>query len=180
MGAVFALFAGFYYWIPKIVGLTYNELLAKTHFWVLFIGVNLTFFPQHFLGLAGMPRRIPDYPDAYAQWNYISSFGSIVSVAATVLFIYICYDIFAGAKATEAVSSYVPSSNGENNTDITELDAHAVENKELSWAYPGYLVGNMEFKKYPRFSSTLEWSLPTPTPLHAYETLPAQTYTVSA
>ena len=161
MGAVFALFAGFYFWTPKIVGLTYNELLAKTHFWVLFIGVNLTFFPQHFLGLAGMPRRIPDYPDAYAQWNYISSLGSIISVAATVLFVYICYDIFAKPQ---------------NITD-ENADAFAIENKYLSWAYPGFLIGNMEFANLPRHSSTLEWSLPSPTPLHAYETLPAQTYT---
>jgi cytochrome c oxidase subunit 1 len=169
MGAVFALFAGFYFWTPKIVGLTYNELLAKTHFWVLFIGVNLTFFPQHFLGLAGMPRRIPDYPDAYAGWNYVSSFGSIVSVAATVLFVYICYDIFAGAKNRAAEGLAADSSS-------ILVKGADVENKELSWAYPGYLVGNMEFKKFPRFSSSLEWSLPTPTPLHAYETLPAQTY----
>jgi cytochrome c oxidase subunit 1 len=172
MGAVFALFAGFYFWVPKIVGLTYNELLAKTHFWVLFIGVNLTFFPQHFLGLAGMPRRIPDYPDAYAQWNYISSLGSTISVVATVLFIYICYDIFA---KPEQLTDYT-----ENTSEVVEgeqIASNSIENKELSWAYPGYLVGNMEFKKYPRFSSTLEWSLPVPTPLHAYETLPAQTYT---
>jgi cytochrome c oxidase subunit 1 len=178
MGAVFALFAGFYFWTPKIVGLTYNEMLAKTHFWVLFIGVNLTFFPQHFLGLAGMPRRIPDYPDAYAQWNYISSFGSIISVIATVLFIYICYDIFA--KSESEVQSIITGQ--EDSTDIVELTnagVNNIENKQLSWALPGYLVGNIEFKYYPRYSSTLEWSLPVPAPLHAYETLPAQSYTNS-
>jgi len=66
MGAVFGMFAAYYFWSPKIIGKSYNELLAHIHFWTMFIGVNVTFFPQHFLGLAGMPRRIPDYPDAFA------------------------------------------------------------------------------------------------------------------
>jgi cytochrome c oxidase subunit 1 len=99
MGAVFALFAGWYFWIPKILGLDYNRLLAKVHFWILFIGVNITFFPQHMLGLQGMPRRIPDYPDAFAGWNLISSFGSIISVIATALFLYIVYDQLVYGKA---------------------------------------------------------------------------------
>ena len=89
MGAVFALFSGWYFWIPKMLGLDYNIMLSKVHFWILFIGVNVTFFPQHFLGLQGMPRRISDYPDAFA--GLISSFGSIISVVATWLFLYIVY-----------------------------------------------------------------------------------------
>jgi cytochrome c oxidase subunit 1 len=80
MGAVFALFAGYYYWIGKITGYQYPETLGQIHFWLFFLGVNLTFFPMHFLGLAGMPRRIPDYPDAYAGWNAVASYGSYVSV----------------------------------------------------------------------------------------------------
>ena len=91
MGAVFGLFSAWYFWVPKILGLNYDLVLGKTHFWILFIGVNVTFFPQHFLGLQGMPRRISDYPDAFTGWNLISSFGSIISVIATILFLYVVY-----------------------------------------------------------------------------------------
>jgi heme/copper-type cytochrome/quinol oxidase subunit 1 len=94
MGAVFGLFGGFYYWIGKIVGLRYHETLANIHFWSFFLGVNLTFFPMHFLGLAGMPRRIPDYPDCFTKWNVVASFGSILSLLSTVLFFYILYLTF--------------------------------------------------------------------------------------
>src|SRR3546814_8229732 len=73
------IFAGFYYWIGKFSGMQYPEILGQIHFWIFFIGVNLTFFPMHFLGLAGMPRRIPDYPDAFSGWNAVASFGSYVS-----------------------------------------------------------------------------------------------------
>jgi cytochrome c oxidase subunit 1 len=92
MGAVFALFAAYYYWSPKMVGNPYNELLGHIHFWVLAFGVNLTFMPMHFLGMSGMPRRVPDYPDAFAGWNTLSSFGSIISIVATLLFLYIIYN----------------------------------------------------------------------------------------
>ncbi|WP_373085192.1 cytochrome c oxidase subunit I [Sneathiella sp.] len=87
LGAVFAIFAGFYYWFPKITGYNYSEKLAHLHFWVTFIGVNLIFFPMHFLGLAGMPRRIPDYPDAFAGFNAISSYGSYISACGVVIFL---------------------------------------------------------------------------------------------
>lgn len=97
MGAVFGLFGGFYYWIGKMTGYAYPELWGKAHFWLLFIGVNLTFFPQHFLGLAGFPRRYFDYPDAYAGWNYLSSIGSIISVVAVLFFIYVIYRTFTDA-----------------------------------------------------------------------------------
>ncbi len=95
LGAVFAIFAGFYYWFPKMTGYMYDEKLGNLHFWLLFIGVNLVFFPQHFLGLAGMPRRYIDYPDAYCLWNFVSSIGALVAFAATVVFLYTVYEAFA-------------------------------------------------------------------------------------
>lgn len=114
MGAVFALFAAFYYWTPKILGRNFDESLGRVHFWSLFLGVNLTFFPQHFLGLAGMPRRIPDYPDAFYGWNLVSSFGSLVSVVSSVLFVYLLYDTLANGESVEAnpwhaASFYLPT-----------------------------------------------------------------------
>jgi cytochrome c oxidase subunit 1 len=86
LGALFTLFAGWYYWFPKMSGYMYSEMLGKVHFWLTFIGVNLTFFPQHFLGLAGMPRRYVDYPDAFTEWNRISSYGSYVSAVGALVF----------------------------------------------------------------------------------------------
>jgi cytochrome c oxidase subunit 1 len=88
LGAVFTIFAGWYYWFPKMTGYMYSEPIGKLHFWLTFIGVNIVFFPQHFLGLAGMPRRIPDYPDAFADWNFISSIGAYISGFGTLVFFY--------------------------------------------------------------------------------------------
>jgi cytochrome c oxidase subunit 1 len=87
LGSTFAIFAGWYYWFPKMTGYTYSEFLGKLHFWFTFIGVNLAFFPQHFLGLAGMPRRVADYPDAFADWNHISSIGSYISGLGLIVFL---------------------------------------------------------------------------------------------
>ncbi|MCY4550899.1 MAG: cytochrome c oxidase subunit I [Defluviicoccus sp.] len=102
MGAVFAIFGGFYYWLPKMCGRRYPETLGRIHFWIMFVGVNVTFFPQHFLGLAGMPRRIPDYPDAFAGWNMVSSVGSYISAFGVLLFLWILYRTFtAGERVGE-------------------------------------------------------------------------------
>jgi len=89
MGVVFGVFAGFYYWFPKMTGLMYSSALARIHFWTMFTGVNVTFFPMHFLGLAGMPRRVSDYPDAFAGWNMVASYGSMISAFSTRFFFYV-------------------------------------------------------------------------------------------
>jgi cytochrome c oxidase subunit I len=102
MGAVFAIFAGFYFWIGKILGVNYPEILGQIHFWTFFLGVNITFFPMHFLGLAGMPRRIPDFPDAYSGWNAVASYGSYISAISTLFFFYVVYVTFTeGEQVTK-------------------------------------------------------------------------------
>jgi cytochrome c oxidase subunit I len=99
LGAVFALFAGFYYWCGKMFGRQYPEWMGAVHFWLTFIGVNLIFFPQHFLGLQGMPRRYIDYPDAYAGWNEISSYGAYLTGIATLWFVVVVvYTMLFGRK----------------------------------------------------------------------------------
>ena len=102
LGAVFAIFAGMYYWLGKMCGRQYPEWLGKLHFWLTFIGVNLTFFPQHFLGLQGMPRRYPDYPDAFAGWNMVSSYGAYLSFAGAILFVFLLlYTLTSGRRVAE-------------------------------------------------------------------------------
>jgi cytochrome c oxidase subunit 1 len=145
MGAVFAIFSAWYYWIPKILGLSYNIFLSKIHFWILFIGVNLTFFPQHFLGLQGMPRRISDYPDAFAGWNLISSFGSIISVIATWLFLFIVYNQLMEGKFVN----------------------------RNPWHYAQFVTDNFQVL-LTRYSPSLEWVLTSPPKPHAFVSLPIQ------
>merc|ERR1711918_165021 len=101
MGAVFSIFSGVYFWFSKITGVKYSEVLGQIHFWVFFIGVNITFFPMHFLGLAGMPRRIPDYPDAYAGWNAVASYGSYISILGTCVFFYLVFEMFVTRKVSK-------------------------------------------------------------------------------
>ena len=151
LGAVFALFSAWYFWIPKITGLSYNIMLGKVHFLILFIGVNVTFFPQHFLGLQGMPRRISDYPDAFAGWNLISSFGSIISVVATWLFLYILY---------------VQLVKGE-------------ETSRYPWLTPQFFSDLFQTLFNRNFNS-LEWSLNSPPKPHAFVSLPLQSSVFSS
>jgi cytochrome c oxidase subunit 1 len=116
MGAVSSVLAGFFFWIPKITGWAYDFFLADLIFFLFFFGVNITFFPMHFLGFAGMPRRIPDYPDMYAHWNHLASFGSAVSVVAFILLVALIYDLFLNQnqllrKASWTKKNFVASPN---------------------------------------------------------------------
>jgi cytochrome c oxidase subunit I len=100
LGAVFSLFAGFYYWFGKMSGRHLNEFLGHLHFWIFFIGVNVLFFPMHFLGNSGMPRRVPDYPEAFAYWNQIASYGyAIMGVGVLIFFVNVIWSLVAGRKA---------------------------------------------------------------------------------
>lgn len=149
MGAVFAIYSAWYFWIVKIIGLTYNMYLGVAHFWALFIGVNLTFFPQHFLGLQGMPRRISDYPDGFAGWNLISSLGSVVSIIATWLFLYILYlQLVEGKK----VSRY-------------------------PWLYSEIFNDSLQ-TLLSRAYNSIEWCLNSPPKPHAFVSLPLQNFFV--
>jgi cytochrome c oxidase subunit 1 len=145
MGAVFALFSAWYFWIPKMLGLEYDQVKGKAHFWVMFIGVNVTFFPQHFLGLQGMPRRISDYPDGFAGWNLISSFGSVISVSATWLFLFIIYQQLVEGKAASRYT-WQPT---EFHSDILQT--------YLNRAY-----------------DSIEWAIQSPPKPHSFVSLPLQ------
>jgi cytochrome c oxidase subunit 1 len=145
MGAVFALYSAWYFWIPKILGLHYNIFLGKLHFWILFIGVNLTFFPQHFLGLQGMPRRISDYPDAFHGWNLVSSFGAIISVVATWLFLYLLY--------LQLVQGEITS--------------------RYPWLNPQFATDSLQ-ALLTRAYISLEWCVNSPPKPHAFISLPVQ------
>ena len=102
LGAVFAIFAGFYYWYEKIFGVKYNSFLARTQFWLFFIGANVIFFPQHFLGLQGMPRRYVDYPDAFAFWNYVSSVGYLIMALGMLVFFVLLIESIIRQRKGEA------------------------------------------------------------------------------
>jgi len=99
IGAVFSIFAGFSHWFSIISGLSLNRRWITSHFYLIFIGVNLTFFPQHFLGLAGIPRRYSDYPDIFVKWNIISSIGSIISFVGILFFIFIIWEAFISQRS---------------------------------------------------------------------------------
>lgn len=122
IGAVFAVFAGFTHWFPLFTGLTLNQRWSKVHFFLIFVGVNVTFFPQHFLGLRGIPRRYSDYPDIYSRWNILSSIGSIISFLSFILFIFILWEAFVSQRGVIS-PSYLPTSLEWQ--EILPLDFHS-------------------------------------------------------
>jgi len=101
MGAVFSMLGGVYYWFDKITGVKYSEVLGQIHFWIFFVGVNITFFPMHFLGVAGMPRRVPDYPDAFLMFNRIASYGSYISALSAIFFFYVILVAFTEGETVK-------------------------------------------------------------------------------
>jgi len=109
IGAVFAIAAGLTHWVPILFGLSFNNKLIKVQFFIMFIGVNLTFFPQHFLGLNGIPRRYSDYPDAFTIWNVISSLGSVLSLIGTFIFIIFIWDSISFKKKVLQSSVFLSS-----------------------------------------------------------------------
>lgn len=146
LGAVFAVFTGYYYWSEIMIGYRYNELLGKIHFWTMFIGVNLIFAPMHFLGMGGMPRRISDYPDSYTNWNYLSSIGSMITLGAVFLFIVILYDQFTSKRKVFTL----------------RID----ENKDYN--------SNLFFKSYSglNYEWDIEFAISRPPIYHTFEELP--------
>jgi cytochrome c oxidase subunit 1 len=102
LAAVFTIFGGWYYWFPKMTGYMYSESLGRLHFWLMFVGANTAFFPMHFLGLAGMPRRIADYPDAFAGWNLVASIGSYISFAGLLVFLFAIAQAFVRKQSAAA------------------------------------------------------------------------------
>ena len=139
IGAVFAIFAAFTHWFPLFSGLTLHARWTKVQFFIMFIGVNVTFFPQHFLGLRGMPRRYSDYPDAFIKWNVVSSIGSLLSFTALILFIFILWEAFASQRRIIA-SPHIASAIEWN--DVLPLDFHNLRETGL--------ISNPRYKWTPK------------------------------
>jgi cytochrome c oxidase subunit 1 len=150
LGALFAIFAGYYYWSPMVTGLYYNNVLSKIQFWLFSIGANVTFLPMHFLGMNGMPRRIPDYPDAFAGFNAICSFGSLLSIVSLLYFGYVIYDQLV---------------NGLVNKDLST-------NSLLK--DPDFFESNETFKSNEVKSESIEFLLNYPPMFHTFNTVAIQ------
>jgi len=199
MGAVFAIYAGFYYWIGKMTGFQYPEYLGRVHFWTTFIGVNLTFFPMHFLGLSGMPRRIPDYPDMYQRWNTFISFGSFISFFSIILWFYIIYRtlvdhipcprnpwIFTNTqhlisrmnyinneiKELKSVKTLNASSIYKNIFDLDKLDSIKMSFIERHILFNFISTTKVVLDEKDIKTTSLEWTLTSPPAAHTFAVAP--------
>ena len=183
MGAVFAIFAGFYYWFGKITGYLYSETLGKIHFWVTFLGVNITFFPMHILGLSGMPRRIPDFPDIYAKLNFICSIGSLISFFGVLIWfalIFLAYfkKIECPKNPWQFYSNYPSLVNRFYRISLYLTKLHLNTDKllssDLKYIYSFFknknIVINYSTNNYK--VDTLEWVLDSPPKLHTFVSSP--------
>jgi len=186
MGAVFAIFSGFYYWFGKITGYLYSETLGRIHFWVTFIGVNITFFPMHILGVSGMPRRIPDYPDMYSSLNLICSIGSLISFIGVILWFYIILLAYSNKIICPKNPWQFYSSNPELLNRLFRVSlrldlSYYVDNFTLFKEYVNNLYGE-SILKHPNVTvrydtknykvDTLEWVLDSPPELHTFVSSP--------
>jgi cytochrome c oxidase subunit I len=188
MGAVFAIYAGFYYWWGKMTGLMYSESLGQIHFWLTFIGVNLTFFPMHFLGVAGMPRRIPDYPDMYQKWNTFISFGAFVSFFSLLFFFYVVYRSFVDqVKCPRNPWVFIDYTDFMNRimgvsgyVERYGLHFYGVEHRDLleKWTTVNEVVNRYVVSMESIKTMTLEWTLTSPPHLHTF-VVPPKMFTTS-
>jgi cytochrome c oxidase subunit I len=199
MGAVFAIYAGFYYWIGKMTGYQYPEYLGQAHFWMTFVGVNLTFFPMHFLGLSGMPRRIPDYPDMYQKWNTFISFGAFISFFSIIFWFYILYrTLVDGVKCgrnpwiflnTQQLISRINYINDEihnyksiktidqstlyknifNDEKLNDIKMDVIERHIL---LNFITITKLVLEEKDIKTTSLEWTLPSPPPAHTFAVAP--------
>jgi cytochrome c oxidase subunit 1 len=199
MGAVFALFAGMYFWINKISGSRYIEELGVIHFWLTFAGVNLTFFPMHFLGSGGMPRRIPDYPDMYQYHNTLASFGAFISFFSVLFFFYVIYCSFTDQVKSPrnpwifidyndlidrmiGVIYYVEKygAHGNKNYDLVGKHTKFKRSQDYveKWISFNYVTNRYVISAESIKTTTLEWTLTSPPYLHTF-VVPPKIFTTS-
>ena len=171
LGAVFAIFAGFYYWFPKMTGYTLSTWKGEVQFWLMFIGVNITFLPQHWLGLSGAPRRYPDMPDVFSGWNTLSSIGSMISLVATILFIYIVIEAFIVRQPA--------STNDLHKVEFTDPTAYALKELASAWYQKDQetqaeILGNIHAMEVSSSNKDnhIEWLHLSPPTNHTYLDLP--------
>jgi cytochrome c oxidase subunit I len=174
MGAMFGIFAGFYYWFGKITGYMYDETLARWHFFCTFWGANITFFPMHLLGIAGMPRRIPDYPVMYTKLNTICSVGSLISLAGVIIWFYIIYEalVISQRKCGRNPWLFLPTQVAIDNRSflvnhyINNIYLHNVHTLPINVVKFSKLCGYIA--EHSIKTSTLEWTLSSPVNAHTF------------